>query len=117
MRTKLPTPRDRLSRKPITSPLRKKSRTTFRSPIVDLEEDGEQTCSNEIGGGGGEFFCNNYISNIKEKLKPNLDQVIDNIQVELVVSAKLVVSIVEPTQPIVVATKSSQLVQHVIEYV
>jgi hypothetical protein len=40
-----------------------------------------------------------------------MDQVIDNIQVELVVS------IVEPTQPIVVATKSSQLVQHVIEYV
>ncbi len=54
MHTKLPTPRDKLSLKPMTSPLRKKSMTIFGSPIYDLEEDEEQTYSNEIGGGGAE---------------------------------------------------------------
>jgi len=46
-------PRDKLSPKPITSPLRKKSRITFGSPVNDLENDGKQTCSDEIGGRGG----------------------------------------------------------------
>jgi hypothetical protein len=42
-----------LSLKLVISPIRKKSRTTFRSPINDLEEDEEQSCSDEIGGRGG----------------------------------------------------------------
>lgn len=66
---------------------------------------------------GEKIFTIATHGNIKEELIPNLDQVIDNIQVELVVFAELVVSIVEPTQPVVVVAKSSQLVQHVIEYV
>jgi hypothetical protein len=35
------TPRDRLSLEPITSPLRKKSKTTFGSLVYDLEKDEE----------------------------------------------------------------------------
>jgi hypothetical protein len=54
MHIQLPTPRDRLSPEHVTSPPRKKSITTFRSSINDLEKDEKQTCSNEIGGGGGE---------------------------------------------------------------
>jgi hypothetical protein len=50
----LPTPRDRLSLKLVTSPPRKKSKTTFRSPIKDSKEDEEQTYSDEIRGGRGE---------------------------------------------------------------
>jgi hypothetical protein len=46
-----------------------------------------------------------------------LDQLIDNIQVELVEYAELVIPIAKPTQPMVVPTKSSQLVQLVIELV
>jgi hypothetical protein len=49
---KSPTLRDRLDHEHVTSPLRNKSITTFKSH-VDLEEDEERTCSNEIGGGGG----------------------------------------------------------------
>jgi hypothetical protein len=45
-----------LSPKLVTSPLRKKFRTTFKSLINDFEEDEEQTCLDEIGGGGGEEF-------------------------------------------------------------
>jgi hypothetical protein len=41
MNTKSPTPQDKLSFELITSPPRKKSRTTSRSQIVDLEEDEE----------------------------------------------------------------------------
>jgi hypothetical protein len=70
-----------------------------------------------LGVEGEKIFTIATHGNIKEELIPNLDQVIDNIQVELVVFAELVVSIVEPTQPVVVVAKSSQLVQHVIEYV
>ncbi len=68
----LPTPRDRLSLEPITSPPRKKSKTTFGSLINDSEEDEEQTCSYEIRGGGGEELnATTTQGNIKEKLKPN----------------------------------------------
>jgi hypothetical protein len=42
-----------LSLEPITSPQRKKSMTTFRSLVNDLEEDEERTCSYENRGGGG----------------------------------------------------------------
>jgi hypothetical protein len=35
------TPRDMLSLQPITSPPRKKSKTTFKSLVVDSEEDEE----------------------------------------------------------------------------
>jgi hypothetical protein len=42
-----------LSHEPITSPLRKKSRTTFRLHVVDSEEDEDQTFSYDIKGGGG----------------------------------------------------------------
>ncbi len=48
-----PTPRDMLSLEPITSPQRKKSKTTFKSLVNDLEKDEERTCSYEIRGGGG----------------------------------------------------------------
>jgi hypothetical protein len=53
-RTKLPTPRDRLNPKLVTSPPRKKSMTTFGSLVNDSEEDKERICSNEIVGRGGE---------------------------------------------------------------
>jgi hypothetical protein len=53
--------------------------------------------------------------NIEEELEPNLDKVIDNIQIELVVFVELVVPIIELRQPIVVALKSSQFVQLVIK--
>jgi hypothetical protein len=54
MHKKLPTPRDRLNLEHVTSPLRNKSRISFESQVVDLEEDEKRTCSNEIVGGGGE---------------------------------------------------------------
>jgi hypothetical protein len=41
MRTKFPTPRDKLSFEHVTLPLRKKSITIFKSQIVELEEDEE----------------------------------------------------------------------------
>ncbi len=67
--------------------------------MVDSKEDEEWTCSDEIGGGGGEEL-NAIIThdNIEEELKPNLNHVIDNIQIEPILSVKTVVSIVELTQ-------------------
>jgi hypothetical protein len=59
-----------------------------------------------LGLEGENIFVIATHGNIKEELKPNLDKVFDNIQVELVF-AKLIVSIGEPTQLVVVATKSS----------
>lgn len=53
MRTKSLTPWARLSPKHITSPPKKKFKTTFMSQVVDLEEDEEQTCSHKMGGGDG----------------------------------------------------------------
>jgi hypothetical protein len=50
----LPTPRDKLSFKLVTSPPRKKSITTFGSPVINSKEDEEQTCSDDIRVGGGE---------------------------------------------------------------
>jgi hypothetical protein len=44
-----------------------------------------------------------------------LDKAIDNIQVEPVEFAELVITIAKPTQPVVVATKSSQPIQLVVE--
>jgi hypothetical protein len=41
-----------LSPELVTSPPRKKSITTFESRVVDSEDE-EQTCLDEIGGGGG----------------------------------------------------------------
>jgi hypothetical protein len=111
-----PKPRDRLSLEHVTSPPRKKYRTTFKSLVVDSKEDEECTYSNEIGGGGGEKFNTTTTQhNIEEELEPNLDKVIDNIQIEPFVSIEPIVSIVEPTQLVVVTTKSSQLVQPIIE--
>jgi hypothetical protein len=84
--TELPTPRDKLSLEPVTSLLRNKFKTTFGSPIFNLEEDDEQTCLDDIGGGGREELnAIATLGNIEEKLKPNLDKVINNIQIELVV--------------------------------
>jgi hypothetical protein len=81
-----------------------------------LKEYEEQTCSNEMGGGGGEELqATATHGNLEEEPKPNLDKVVDNIQVEHVEFVELVVPIVEPTQPVVVATKSSHLVQHIVE--
>jgi hypothetical protein len=53
-------------------------------------------------------------SNLEEELEPNLDQVIDNVQVEYV---EPVVPIVQPTQLVVTTTKSIQPIQHVVELV
>jgi hypothetical protein len=80
MCTKPPTLRDKLSLEHVTSSLKKKSRTTFESQVVNLEEDEEQICLDEIGGGGGEiFYATTTQGNIKKELEPNLDKVIDNI--------------------------------------
>jgi hypothetical protein len=54
MSTKPPTPKDRLSLEPITSPPRKKFITTVKSHVIDSKEDEEQNCSNKMGGEGGE---------------------------------------------------------------
>jgi hypothetical protein len=51
---KLLTPRDKLSPKPITSLPKKKFKTISKVQIVDLEEDEERTCSEEMGGGTDE---------------------------------------------------------------
>jgi hypothetical protein len=67
-------PRDKLSPEPITSPLKKKSRNTFGSPVNDSKENEEWTCSNEIGGRGGEKLeATTTQGSIKEKPEPNLD--------------------------------------------
>jgi hypothetical protein len=96
----------------VTSPPRKKSRTTFRSH-VDLKEDEERTCSDETRGRGGKKLDATITkNNIQEKLEPNLDKASNNIQVELAMSTELIVFIVEP---VAVATKSFQLVQSVVE--
>jgi hypothetical protein len=63
-----------------------------------IEEDEEWTYLDEIKGWGGKKLdATTTQGNIEEKPKPNLDQVIDNIKVELVISIELVVSIIEPT--------------------
>jgi hypothetical protein len=49
MHTKPPTPKDMLSLEPITSPPRKKSKTTFGSSVNDSKKH-----LNEIEGRGGE---------------------------------------------------------------
>ncbi len=63
--------------------------------------------------GEKKFIATQY--NTGEEFEPNLDQVIDNIQDEPSVFAKLLISIVKPTQ--LVATKSSQHVQPIVDYV
>ncbi len=69
-----PYTKEQVKPEPITSPPRKKSRTTFGSLINDSKEDEEWTCSNEIGNGGGEEFdVTTMQGNIEEKLEPNLD--------------------------------------------
>ncbi len=60
---------------------------TFGSLVNDSKEDEERTCSNEIGGKGGEELdATTTQDNIEEELEPNLDQVITNIQEEPIVS-------------------------------
>ncbi len=106
--TELPAPRDRLNLAPVASLLRNKFKTIFGSPIVNSKKDDEQTCLYDIGGGGKEEFnAIATLGNIEEKLKPNLDKVIDNIQIELVVFTKHAISIVEPTQLVVVVIELS----------
>ncbi len=56
MRIKPPTLRDKLSPKPITSPPRKNSKTTFKFQIVDSKDDEEQTCLHKMGSADGEGF-------------------------------------------------------------
>ncbi len=108
-----PTLRDRLSHEPITSPPRKKSKTSFGSLVNDLKEDDEWTCSDEIGGGGGkELDAIAMQGRIEKKLEPNLDQVIHNIQIELVVFVEPIITI---TEHVVAATKSFQHVQPIVE--
>jgi hypothetical protein len=65
-----------LSSEPATSPPKKKLRTSFGSPFNDSKEDEEQTCSNEIGGRGGEELDEATTQdNIKEKLEPNPNKI------------------------------------------
>ncbi len=98
---------------PITTPPRKKSKTTFGSPVNDLEEDEEWTCLDEIGSRGGKKLeARTTQGNIEEEPEPNLDKVIDNIQVEPIVSTELVSFI---TKLVVVATKSFQPIQPKVE--
>jgi len=100
----------------VISPLKKKFIITFKSKVIDLEEDEERTYSNEMWGGGGkELQATTIEGNLKEKLKPNLDQVIDKIQVEPVESIEPIELIIKPTQLVVVVAKSSQPVQLFIE--
>jgi hypothetical protein len=73
MHTKPPTQRDKLSPKHVTSPPKKKFRTTFRSSVVDSKENEEQTYLDEIGGRGGKLNAIATQSNIEEKLEPNLN--------------------------------------------
>jgi hypothetical protein len=89
--------------------------TTFGSLINDSKKDEEWTYSDEIGGRRGEKLeAIATQSNIEKEFEPNLDQVINNIQVEHVMSIELVVSIIEV---IVIATKSFQLVQLEVELI
>jgi len=83
-----------LSHELIISPPKNKSITIFESLVIDLEKDKEWTCVDEIGVGRGKFYLTITQCNIKEKPKPNLDQVTDNIQVELVVFTKFIKPIV-----------------------
>lgn len=88
-----PTPKDELSLEPITSPPRKKSKITFGLFANDSKED-EWTCSDEIRGRAGEELDAIAMwGNIEEESEPNIDQVINNIQVEPIVFIKPVVSI------------------------
>ncbi len=94
MRIKSLTSRDMLSLEPVTSPPRMKSRTIFGSLVNDSEEDEKWTSSNEIRGRGGEELdATTTQDNIEEELEPNLDNVINNIQDELVVSVEPIVFI------------------------
>jgi hypothetical protein len=69
-----PTPRDQLCLERITSPPRKKSKTIFGSLINDSEEDGENTCLDEIKGRGGEDIkAIATQASIEEEPEPNLD--------------------------------------------
>jgi hypothetical protein len=89
-------------------PPRKKSITTFKSQVIDSKEDEERNYLNEMGGEGGEKLQTIAIhNNLEEEPKPNLDQVIDNIQVELVEPIQPMVSIIEPKQPIIIVVESS----------
>jgi hypothetical protein len=94
---------------------KKKTRIIFQSPIVDSKEDEERMYSNEIQGGGGEKLDATAMQgNIREEPKPNLDQVIDNIQVEPIVYVEPIVSIIEPVD---ITIESSQPVQPLIELI
>ncbi len=71
-----------------------------------------------MGGGGGEELQGTVTQgNLEEKPEPNLDQVIDSIQVEPIESIEPIVPIVETTQLIVVAEESSQPIQLIVELV
>jgi hypothetical protein len=56
MRIEPPTPRDRLTLQLVTSPPRNKYLTIIRLHVIDLEEDEEWTCLDEMRGGGGKEF-------------------------------------------------------------
>jgi hypothetical protein len=113
MCTKPLTPWARLSPKRVTSPPRKKLKTTFKSQVVDSKEDEERTCLDKMGGGDGKKLqAIATQGNLEEESEPNLDQVIDNIQVEPI---EHVVPITKFKQPIVVVIKSSQPIQLVVE--
>jgi len=102
-----------LSYELVTSSPRKKSRFTFGSLVNDSKEDEKKTCLDDIGDGGGEKFnATTTQCNIEEEPEPNLDKVIDNIQVEFVVFAEPIVSI---TKVVVITTKSFQPIQQVVE--
>jgi hypothetical protein len=73
---------------------KKKWRTTFRSLINESEEDKEWTYLDEIKGRGREELdATTTQGSIEEELEPNLDQVINNIQIEPIVYVEPIVSI------------------------
>ncbi len=60
----------------VTSPLRIKSKTTFKSQVAS-EEDEEQTCLDQMGG-GEKLRTTAMQGNMEEEPKSNMDQVIDD---------------------------------------
>ncbi len=64
---------------------------------------------------GKEFEAIATHNNLEEKPKPDLDQVIDNIQIEPIESVEIVVPIAKPKELVAIVAKTPQLVQHVVE--
>ncbi len=58
---------------------------------------------------GKEFEAIATHDNLEKKPKPNLDQVINNIQIEPIESFEIVVPIAKPKEPVAIVAKTPQL--------